>query len=420
MRAMLRVVGLFSLLLAACAGGAPPGFSAGDRWTFPLVAPLEGGRLLVPVKINDRGPYLFLIDPDSPVSSIDRALVSDLELHAGWGPEILTEQDYKKRMMFAEVRTFGVGDLTVRNRTVWVHDLYTYVASGRHVRGVLGRDVIAESLILSYDRDRGVAWLATQGNLAPPHAARPIRFRNFRHRRLAQATINQQTRVLLHLDLGADRSMLWPKKLQQAGLPRVGVRERLVDELGSTREVDHGGMAGVVEAAGIESHGVLFLPYDDRRYHELELDGALGHNFFAPYNVTANWHTRTFWLSPRTTDIGGFSAERVRRWGPFPDGCRLPACVEIALVDGALRVTREAPAADLAYDILFEAVDAGGRSLGLPWVSATLPRGTREARAPDFDPAYAAAAGFRVLDVSPFPRACRPPGACILVLPPQL
>jgi hypothetical protein len=36
MRALLS-----SLALTGCAVGAPPGFSEGDTWSFPLVAPLE-------------------------------------------------------------------------------------------------------------------------------------------------------------------------------------------------------------------------------------------------------------------------------------------------------------------------------------------------------------------------------------------
>ena len=60
------------LFVTACAVGAPPGFSDGDLWTFPLVAPLEDDLVLVPVYVGARKqPVLFMIDPDSRTSSID-------------------------------------------------------------------------------------------------------------------------------------------------------------------------------------------------------------------------------------------------------------------------------------------------------------------------------------------------------------
>src|SRR5687768_3332486 len=88
MRAMKRA--LACVLLAGCAVGAPPGFSDGDLWTFPLVAPLEDDLLLVPVYVADKKePMLFMIDPDSAVSTIDSALQSELKPYATEGPEEL-------------------------------------------------------------------------------------------------------------------------------------------------------------------------------------------------------------------------------------------------------------------------------------------------------------------------------------------
>ncbi len=64
------------LALTGCAVGAPPGFGAGESWAIPLVAPLEDDLLLVPVYIQQLSdPVLFMIDPDSAVSSLDNGLV---------------------------------------------------------------------------------------------------------------------------------------------------------------------------------------------------------------------------------------------------------------------------------------------------------------------------------------------------------
>jgi len=85
--------GLGVLFLSACAQGAPLGFSSGEVWTAPLIGPLENNELVVAVHVNDHGPYLFVIDPDSPVSTVDTAIRSELELYTLNGAEALNEND---------------------------------------------------------------------------------------------------------------------------------------------------------------------------------------------------------------------------------------------------------------------------------------------------------------------------------------
>ena len=79
------------LLAAGCTVGAPPGFSSGERWTFPLVGPLEDGLLLTPATVHGHGPYLFAIDPDANVSEIDKQVVEDAGLRIGVGPHRIDE-----------------------------------------------------------------------------------------------------------------------------------------------------------------------------------------------------------------------------------------------------------------------------------------------------------------------------------------
>src|SRR5688500_13349997 len=147
-----------------CAVGAPPGFSDGDLWTFPLVAPLEDDLLLVPVYVADKKqPVLFMIDPDSRSSSIDSALQSEPKPYTVQAQDELTEADHQTKVFLAEIPKIKVGDLEVRNLKMRVHDAGTFSAGGRLVRGILGRDVISDSLVLSIDRDRGIAYLAVQG-----------------------------------------------------------------------------------------------------------------------------------------------------------------------------------------------------------------------------------------------------------------
>lgn len=329
--------------MAGCVVGAPPGFSSGDKWTFPLVAPLENGQLLVPVKINDTGPYLFMVDPDSEVSSIDSGISADLKPYTTFGPEKRDERDKFVPVALAEIQKISVGDLSVRNRTVRVHKMGTYWVGGRRVRGILGRDVIADSLIVSFDRDRGVATIATQGNLDAPVGATAIKYRHeiggADHkpvsRKVAKGMINNSLEVQMHLDLGAQTSALFAERIRDAKLPTINVSATLVDELGSSFDVSKGAIAAMVSIGGVQANGIMFLPYGDQRFRPVDLDGLIGQNFLSNYNVTVNWHKKTFYLAERTADVNEHTAERLARWGNAFESCTNPACVGVTLTGGA-------------------------------------------------------------------------------------
>src|SRR6185503_14257184 len=120
MRAALLAVVAF--VAGACTSGAPPGFSGGqgDRWTFPLVGPLEDHLLLTPVSITGKGPYLFAIDPDANVSIIDEELVRKLDLRIGKGPARLDETDTQQTRFYAEILQLELGTLVVTQQQMMV------------------------------------------------------------------------------------------------------------------------------------------------------------------------------------------------------------------------------------------------------------------------------------------------------------
>ena len=82
-----------ALALASCTPTrrAPSGFSPGDSWTIPLVGPLEDGLLLVPAWIDDKGPFLFALDPDANVSIVDTDAVKAAGARTGDGPDLLID-----------------------------------------------------------------------------------------------------------------------------------------------------------------------------------------------------------------------------------------------------------------------------------------------------------------------------------------
>src|SRR4029079_16280601 len=52
-----------------------------------------------------------------------------------------------------------------------------YAPEARHISGILGRDVIADSLVFGFDRDQGVATLSTTKAFTPPPDAIAISYK---------------------------------------------------------------------------------------------------------------------------------------------------------------------------------------------------------------------------------------------------
>ncbi|MEZ4365375.1 MAG: hypothetical protein R2939_03695 [Kofleriaceae bacterium] len=336
---LARRTSLLALALAAgCSIGAPPGFSDGDSWSAPLVGPLESGVLIVPVFIDDQGPYLMRIDPDANQSIIDEALASELALLSGWGGRMLDESDTTRPTRFAKLRALRVGTLTVRKPLVQVTPVGTFSTSGRILRGVLGKDVLADSLVFGFDRDRGLAYLATQQGFTPPTGAVQIGYDIVSSvlavdippagRRVTTASIGG-TRLNLHLDLGEPHSQLRQALWAKAGLAAVPASATLVDEVGTRRTVNQAGLASNVALGPIVVPQLMFLPYGDRRWEEEDVDGTLGLNAMRDQVVWANLDKHVVYLTPRPTE--DLLTERLARWNsPELAACAHPGCVSIA------------------------------------------------------------------------------------------
>ncbi|MCA9677309.1 MAG: aspartyl protease family protein [Kofleriaceae bacterium] len=452
----------------SCTIGAPPGFSSGDSWSFPLVGALEGGQLLAPVVIQGQGPYLFLIDPDAPVSILDGALANELDLHTAIGPTLVDETDTLRTTKTAEVLRIQLGNLTVKNRVFMMSDVGTYNVAGRQVRGVIGRDVLADSLVFGFDRDRGMGYVATQQGFTPGAGATRLGYelRKIRiesgirpvSRRLVHARVGGAD-VVLHVDLGEIPSQLREKKWSAAGLAPIAVTRALVDEAGTRREVDHGAVASDVAVDGVAARDVLFVPFADKRWDETDYDGTLGLGFFADDTVWINFDKNALYVEPRSTE--DLTRARIDRWGAAAlSACTDPACTRAEMLvpepqppeppaggtvdappadptgaDAAakpvpppppppppskrgapplLHVERDASVADVAFEVLLEARAASGAPAGLPLIVAEFPPGTTQVTQ-KVDAPYVGTT-FKVLDVSPFVRTCPHEGACVYQL----
>jgi len=413
---MRPVLFAFALSLTACAFGAPPGFSSGDTWTFPLVEPLQGGRLLTPVYVEGKGPYLFAIDPDAPQTTVDPDVVRNTEFRLWMGARRTDEQDTTHPTFYTRLTHLKVGDLTISLLGVAEAEAHAFDTDGRRIYGILGRDVIADSLVFGFDRDRGVAWLQTQEAFKEPVGAQVLDYKKVWSqpvadpKKLVTAKVNGHE-VDLHIDLGEAVSQLYPPQWAAAELRPIDWHLGLVDSIGQRRTIDKLGIAQQVTTQGITRDSIAFAPYDDRRYFYHLFDGTLGLDFFRPFDVAVNWHTTKVYATPRKTVT---LADRLARWG-FPQ-CTETGCVQLSLSSTAekptpaLRIARD-PALQGEVGVIVQATGATGNAL--PSFEATFPAGVTELSA-DLDSMYTGAK-LAISDVSPFTRKCTNSAGCIII-----
>lgn len=423
-------------LAGACSVGAPPGFAEGDRWVIPLIGPLEDQLLLVPALVNDKGPFVFAIDPDAPVSVIDEDVLNATGAHTGEGPRLLDESDTQRNRFYAEILSWQLGTLTVKGpMPAEVVGKGTFDADGRRIHGVIGRDIVAESLVFTFDRDAGIAVLSTQKAFDAPDKAIALSYSKLQSRienvetlplprRLVTATIGGAN-VAMHVDLGASTSQLRPRSWAKAGLVTSAASLTGVDEVGILHPIKEQGVASSVSVRDVTSKDVVFVPFVDKRWPDQDIEGTLGLDFFKPYRVTVNWDSDKLYLSPRS----GLKEvpHRISRWQSSTlMGCKDPGCAKVTLIDPlaghapetmpekhpgvVASIVRDPSAKRLDLELLVAVTPAPGKG-PLQWLVANLPAGTD--RAMTHLPADYVGATLTVLDASPFPRACPAQGACV-------
>ncbi len=408
-------------MVSGCALGPPPGFSQGTTWTLPLVDPLADGRLVTVLYVEDKGPYLVAIDPDAPRTMLDGTIIADGHFPAWEGPRVIDESDTGHPTFRSTLTNLRIGDLAISQRTVLVGKHLAFAGDGRPIMGVIGRDIIEDSIVFGFDRERGIAWLQTEDTYKPPSDATVLSyFRGTRERsdlvtrRLVSANVDGHA-YDLHLDLGAATSQLRAEHWKEANLALVPKLATLIDEFGGRRDVTLAGAAAQVTAGPIARDRVAFVPYDDRRWDFGQLEGTLGLDFFEPYAIAADWHHERYYLTDRH-DSAAARSERLARWGEaIPSTCRATGCADITIADiqGQLvaRAIRDPAAAGRPLELVVRATGANGSQL--PRLSVDFPPGIDEIEV-GADTRYADAT-LEVADASPFPFTCSK--GCILVEP---
>ncbi len=403
------------LALAACTAGAPPGFSGGDRWTVPLVGPLENGTLVVPGLVGGKGPFLFAIDPDATVSSVDEDVVREAGLRTGQGPHILAEDDTQQPAFYAEVMQWTLGSLEIAGpKPALAVKAGSLDREGRRIHGVIGRDIIADSLVFGFDRDKGIVTLETEKAFQPPAGAVALHYQQITSKVQNADSIPPPRRII--------EAVIGGKKLpMHVQLGRVASELRLADWVGAAIAPEKP-LADVVVGA-LRAEAVPFVAFRDQRWDDQAVVGALGLSFFQHDVGSANWDKDTFYVAPRAEQP---LATRIGRWqSKTLTSCEHAGCATVTMIDPlagnpptgphpglVVTVARDASASQLPLEVV---VAVTGKP-GLPWLVASLPPGVD--RAMTHVSADYIGATATVIDASPFPRACPGGSACIDKLAP--
>lgn len=385
-KSMRRLAMLVSLAgTCACAASPPLGYNTGDRvnWDIPLVAPLDGAKLVVPAMIHGQGPFLFSLEPDSQVSIIDRGVADALQLFTppdSWVRVRAGNDQYDRRRPY-EVMDFVAGDLKIRNVRMYSAKAGSMQYRGMPLAGVLGTDLLSRSIVLDIDRDRGVVHLTLSGHHSEPVQASRIAGRVHKILSIRKVVVpvaiagaRGKAQFDLAVDLGAARTAIWPKHLP-------GYRTQLA--LGAT-----------------QVQGVDLAPFNDRRIEQNDIDGVLGQDVLGRYRVVVDQDKRILWLARRAPDIHALTADRLSRWGDTFARCQTVGCVTIEPGMGdALMLRRDPRAPSQPFDVVLQGLDENGQPLP----------GLMRARVSEAGPGAAGqlaslpgqAANYRVVDASP-------------------
>jgi hypothetical protein len=139
----------FSSCLCAEGPAAPSALSA-IHFRSP-----RGSSIVVPVYMNDSGPFDFLLDTGSTITIIDPELLRSLRLDVIEGGTVTTLAG-KTPIPLAVARTVNVGPVTESKVELGVRDLAGLREVDSKIRGVLGQNVLKDVDYLIDNRKRTI------------------------------------------------------------------------------------------------------------------------------------------------------------------------------------------------------------------------------------------------------------------------
>jgi hypothetical protein len=139
----------FSSFLRAQGAAAPSNLSA-IHFRSP-----RGSSIVLPVYMNDNGPFDFLMDTGSTITIIDPQLLRSLRLDVIEGGTVTTLTG-KTAIPLAVARTVSVGPVTESKVELGVRDLAGLREVDAKIRGVLGQNVLKDVDYLIDNRKRTI------------------------------------------------------------------------------------------------------------------------------------------------------------------------------------------------------------------------------------------------------------------------
>jgi predicted aspartyl protease len=133
----------------------------------PAVVPfhfIRGFAVMVPVTVNGSGPYDFMLDTGSTITSVDRELGQELALQLRGQGTVMTLTE-RASTSLAVARSVAFGPVTEQNVEVMVRDLSGLRRMAPTARGVLGQNALNHADFLLDYRHK---WMEfdTDGELA--------------------------------------------------------------------------------------------------------------------------------------------------------------------------------------------------------------------------------------------------------------
>jgi hypothetical protein len=201
---------------------------------------IQDDLIVVQVRINRTGPYDFLVDTGSQITTVDPVLASDLHLRIE-GTTGVSGVATQSRSAFAFLDLIEVGSHWVPQSLAVIQDIAEFKAADPRLRGILGENFLSHfdllidnrQQILCLDESSTLAQ-AVKGEHIPleqPHGPRddlPFTRPMIVSVRLTTADVAP---VLLRLDSGSSGALLYvaPSRLLRASVSRAPVLKRAVN-----------------------------------------------------------------------------------------------------------------------------------------------------------------------------------------------
>ena len=118
----------------------------------PSIRPrfVERSIIVVPVRVNDSGPYDFVLDTAAQVTTVDPALASELHLKVE-GSTGVRGAAFSTLAGYAHAETLRASDYAIKDALILVHNLGQIQLTDHRVRGILGENFLEHfDLLIDY------------------------------------------------------------------------------------------------------------------------------------------------------------------------------------------------------------------------------------------------------------------------------